>query len=62
MFRALSSFEGTVGGLVVSVVAGTLLVFLLKKTGKQEAGHDRRLSPCPMLIAPDVRTGRTHNF
>ena len=34
MFRALSSFEGTVGGLVVSVVAGTLLVFLLKKTGK----------------------------
>ena len=35
MFRALASFEGIVGGLMVSVIAGTLLVLLLnKRAGK----------------------------
>ena len=40
MLKALVSFEGTIGGLLLAVIAGALLVLILPKHEKSKTNRD----------------------
>ena len=42
MLKALVSFEGTIGGLLLAVIAGALLVLILSKHQKLKTNRDWR--------------------